>query len=140
VLTRFVLYGLFGWCTEVVFTALANLVKSVRRRAPVETHLRGHTYLWMLPVYGAGGLAFEIGHRAMADWSWPARGMVYMAGCFAVEYAAGWVIERVTGAVPWDYRASRWSVRGYIRLDYGLLWFGFGMLLERFVRAAAPLV
>ena len=54
-----------------------------------------------------------------------------MLGIFAVEYAAGWALKRVTGRCPWDYSYARSSVHGYIRLDYAPVWFAFGMMLER---------
>jgi uncharacterized membrane protein len=140
---RFVLYGLFGWGAEIVWTALSDIVGALRRGAPVDRRLAGHTYLWMFPIYGAGGLLFELVHRPVADWPWVARGLVYMIGCFVVEYATGWLIKRLSGTIPWDYSAKRWHVHGLIRLDYAPVWFMFGLILEsvmRAVNAAAPAV
>jgi len=44
--SRFALYGLLGWCAEVVFTAIVGLVRRRDRR------LTGQTSLWMFPIYG----------------------------------------------------------------------------------------
>jgi len=85
----------------------------------------------MFPIYGGGGLLFELVHAAVGTWPWFGRGLVYMAGCFAVEYTSGWLIQRATGAIPWDYSHRRWQVHGLIRLDYAPVWFLFGLLLER---------
>ena len=130
-LIRFLLYGIFGWCAEVVWTASQNAVVALAAGQRIDPRLMGHTYLWMFPIYGVGGLLFELVHRAVADWPWPLRGFVYMLGCFAVEYATGWLIKRVTGTIPWDYSHTRWHVHGLIRLDYIPVWFVFGLLLER---------
>jgi uncharacterized membrane protein len=140
---RFVLYGLFGWCAEIVWTASTAVVGALRRRGHIDVRLRGHTYLWMFPVYGGGGLLFEATYHAARAWPWPVRGLVYMLGCFAVEYASGWVIRRLSGKVPWDYSHVPWHLHGLIRLDYAPVWFVFGLLLERVqqvVDAAAPAV
>lgn len=139
---RFLAYGLLGWCAEIVWTAGYDAVSGTRRaagdvvgREPVtraeRLRLAGRTYLWMLPIYGAGGLLFEPAHDAIRRLPWPARGAIYAVGIFAVEYLAGWLLRRLTGRCPWDYSYARASVAGYIRLDYAPVWFAFGLLLER---------
>lgn len=128
---RFLLYGLFGWCVEIVWTACYAAVAAVLAGRRPDPRLTGHTYLWMLPIYGGGGLLFEAVFRAIHWYPWPVRGAIYVLGCFTVEYAAGRAIERLSGTIPWDYTASRWNVHGLIRLDYAPAWFAFGFLLER---------
>ncbi len=140
---RFLVYGIFGWCTEIVWTAVTDAAESAVARRPVDARLAGKTYLWMFPIYACGGLAFEVAHGWVADLAWPLRGMVYTVGIFAVEYASGWLIQRLTGSIPWDYSERRWHVHGLIRLDYAPAWFVFGLLLERveqLARAIEPAV
>jgi hypothetical protein len=140
---HFLLYGLFGWLAEIVWTALYDAVSGTRR-APGDSHARvketpaerwrleGKTYLWMLPVYGAGGILFELVHARIASQPWFFRGAIYCVGAFAIEAAAGWIIKIVSGRIPWDYSYSRFSaLGGAIRLDYAPVWFAFGMILER---------
>ena len=143
VVVHFLVYGLFGWCAEIVWTALYDAVTGTRRaagdsveRVPAtraeRLRLQGHTYLWMFPIYGAGGLAFERAYAAIAAWPWIARGVVYAAGAFAVEAATGFLLRRLTGRCPWDYSYARASaLGGLIRLDYTPVWFAFGFALER---------
>lgn len=128
---RFLVYGVFGWCTEIVWTALTDAVEARLAGRAIDRRLVGTTYLWMFPIYAGGGLAFEVVHGLLVGMPWIARGLIYMLGCFAVEYAAGWCIRRVTGSVPWDYSQRTWQVHGLIRLDYAPAWFVFGLLLER---------
>lgn len=141
-LLRFVLYGLLGWCAEIVWTASYDAVAGTARapgdeagRVPLSRagrlRLAGRTYLWMLPIYGLAAVLFEPVHDAVRGLAWPVRGALYAAGIFVVEYVAGWLLERATGRCPWDYSYSRWSVHGYIRLDYAPVWFVVGLLLER---------
>jgi hypothetical protein len=141
IVIRFTLYGLFGWCAEIVWTAGYDLVAALRARRPIDPRLVGKTYLWMFFIYGGGGLAFEQAHHMLAEWPWAARGAVYMVGCFAVEYATGVLLKVTTGKIPWDYSYARWHVHGLIRLDYTPVWFAFGLLLEeaeRVIQAIEP--
>src|SRR4051812_4270206 len=142
----FLLFGLFGWVAEIVWTALYDFVTGAHRgdgdtvaRVPSTAaerwRLEGRTYLWMLPIYGAGGLVFVRVHAAVAAWPWVARGAVYCAGAFALEAASGWIIKIATGRIPWDYSYARWSaLGGAIRWDYTPVWFSFGLILEQVQR------
>ena len=127
-LIRFLLYGLAGWCGEILWTALREKVTGCQ----LDWKLRGTTYLWMFPIYGGALLLlFEPAHDALRTWAWPLRGLIYAVGSFAVEYLAGWLLRKVTGVCPWDYRGhSRWHVHGLIRLDYAPVWFTVGLGIE----------
>lgn len=129
---RFVAYGLAGWGSEIAATGLRSPLRDRNWR------LTGTTYLWMFPIYGAGGLVAEPAHQATkaAGWPWWARGLIWTAGIYAVEAASGAAIEKVTGEIPWDYRRPRGSRpqpvtwRGLVRPAYAPVWFGVGLGLE----------
>ena len=126
-LIRFVLYGLLGWAIEIVWTALGSTVSGAQRG----WRLAGTTYLWMFPIYGLLAPLYEPLHDAIRAWPWPLRGLLYGLGYLAVEYAAGWLLRRLTGACPWDYTGrGRRQLHGLIRLDYGPLWALLGLVLE----------
>jgi uncharacterized membrane protein len=126
VLTRFFIYGLGGWCAEVVFTALTQ---SLPRR---DWRLLGYSYLWMFPIYGLIAPCYEPLHDAVRGAPMLVRAAVWSLGFTAVEYATGWAIERVTGRCPWDYVAAgcRFAINPYIRWDYFPLWATTGLALE----------
>ena len=140
---RFLAYGLLGWCAEIVWTALYDTIAGTGRppgdavgRVPLtraeRLRLSGRTYLWMLPLYGSAALLFEPAHDALASSAWPLRGLAYTVGIFAVEALSGGLLRLITGRCPWDYSYARLSaLGGTIRLDYGPVWFVFGLMLER---------
>jgi len=141
-LEHFFIYGAFGWCAEVLWTACHDLLTGSRvdpvdpavkvpLTPPERWRLVGSTYLWMFPLYGAGGLVFEPMHDVLRHLAWPLRGLIWAALIFLVEYASGWLLRRWTGRCPWDYTYARSNVHGLIRLDYAPVWFTFGLLLER---------
>lgn len=123
---RFVLYGLLGWCAEIVWTALLDFA---RRRDP---RLAGTSYLWMFPIYGSIVFLYEPVHDAIRGLPLPARAGVWALGFTAVEWASGRAIERLTGRCPWDYVAggARLAINPYVRWDYLPLWAAVGLALE----------
>lgn len=124
---RFAIYGILGWCVEIVWTAASSTATG---RQP-GWRLAGTTYLWMFPIYGLLAPLYEPAHDAMRAWPWLLRGVVYGMGFMTVEYVTGWLIRRIAGACPWDYTGRcRWHLRGLVRLDYGPLWAAFGLALE----------
>ncbi len=126
-LVRFLGYGLLGLALEVVFTSIGN---AVRRK---DRTLAGHSYLWMLPIYGLGGLALEALHNGLSlfHMAWWVRGLAYLAAIYGVEYLSGLALRRALGRCPWDYGRRGFNLKGLIRLDYAPAWFACGLLFER---------
>lgn len=123
-LVRFVLYGLGGWCGEVLYTALTG---SLLRG---DWRLVGHTYLWMFPIYGLIAPLYEPIHNLIRDLPLLGRALIWSAGFTLVELTSGWLIERLTGRCPWDYSERRWAINPYIRWDYFPVWALVGLALE----------
>lgn len=125
-MTRFVLYGLLGWCAEIVWTALLGFARTGDLR------LAGTTYLWMFPIYGSIAFLYEPLHGAIRRWPIAARAIVWALGFTAVEWLSGWAIERATGRCPWDYVAAhaRFAINPYVRWDYFPVWAAAGLALE----------
>ena len=126
-LFRFVIYGILGWCIEIVWTAVSSTID----RSQPGWRLAGTTYLWMFPIYGLLAPLYEPLHDAIRFWPWPVRGLLYGFGFMAVEYMAGWLLRKLISVCPWDYtERCRWHVHGLMRLDYGPLWALLGLALE----------
>jgi len=122
---RFLAYGFVGWALEVTFTGLADCRRLRDRR------LTGHSYLWMLPIYGSGGLLLERLHERFAARGVPRalRSLAYMAGIYGIEFGSAAMLDRLLGDVPWRY-VDGINVRGYVRLDYAPFWYACGWLFE----------
>ncbi len=123
---RFVLYGMGGWCGEIIFTAVTGSLSARDGR------LMGRTYLWMFPIYGLLGPLFEPVHDAIRLHPWPLRALIWAVGFTLVEHSSGWLLHRLTGRCPWDYQAAgrRWAINPYIRWDYLPLWALVGLGME----------
>jgi uncharacterized membrane protein len=121
---RFVLYGLGGWCGEVLFTALT---RSLPQR---DWRLVGTSYLWMFPIYGSMAFLYEPVHDTVRHLAWPIRAAIWSLGFTTVELVTGWLITRLIGRCPWDYSDRRWAINAYIRWDYFPVWAAVGLALE----------
>ncbi len=125
---RFLIYGTLGCCVEIFFTGAKRLAGSKFR----DWSLQGRSYIWMFPIYGSAAFLFEPVHNSLRALAWPLRGLIYTAGLFAVEFASGWLLRRLTGRCPWDYSArARFHFHGLIRWDYAPFWFLFTLGLEQ---------
>jgi hypothetical protein len=95
--------------------------------------LAGESYVWMFPIYAAGGLAGEVVASTMGRRPWWQRGLAYAAAFWAVEASTGEALRRTTGDVPWgdDYRRYRDQLGdGLVRLSYLPTWAVAGLALE----------
>jgi len=125
-LIRFVLYGLLGWCAEVVWSAATERIRGKQR----DWRLVGHTYLWMFLIYGLLAPLYEPLHDFLRPWHWFMRGAIYALGFWLIEYASGWLLRRLTGKCPWDYSELRGHLHGLIAWEYAPVWFVAGLALE----------
>lgn len=119
---NFLKCGLAGWCLEIVFTSMDAL----RRR---DMTLKGHTSLWMFPIYGSAAILSPVSRLLRHKSVWT-RGLTYMSMIFSMEYLTGLVLSR-RKFCPWDYRRSRWNIGRVIRLDFAPYWFCAGLFFEQ---------
>lgn len=120
VLQKIFSYGCLGLLVEVFFTGAVSLYRRNWRAT-------SQTYLWMLPIYGIGGVTLEAIQTTL-NWHWFAMAFVYVPLIYAFEFVSGWTLKRIIGRCPWDYGSTRYSVMGLIRLDYAPLWLLVAML------------
>ncbi|WP_041427270.1 putative ABC transporter permease [Syntrophomonas wolfei] len=123
-LKRFLLYGILGWTTEILFTGMGSLLNASWR-------LGAHTYLWMFPIYGLA-VFLEPFHDRIRSAPWPVRGFIWASLIIGIEYLCGWLLKIFLGFCPWDYSgASLFSLDGFVRLDYTPFWFIAGLAFEQ---------
>ncbi|HOQ16697.1 MAG TPA: hypothetical protein PLG49_04920 [Defluviitaleaceae bacterium] len=120
---RFIIYGLAGWCMEIIWTGIGSFLDG-------DIYLNARTYIWMFPIYGLA-ILFEPIHDRIRAWPVIIRGGVYTLLIFIIEYLAGWTLQNIIGVCPWDYGDSTFSIDGFIRLDYAPAWFAAGLIFER---------
>jgi uncharacterized membrane protein len=58
---RSIIYGLLGWCGEIIWTETRERLSGQKRGR----WLRGTAYLWMCPLYGLIVTLYEPVHNAL---------------------------------------------------------------------------
>lgn len=120
---RFTIYGLLGWCLEILWTGIGSLISG-------NYLLYSFTYMWMFFIYGIGAFLEPV-HDAIRNWNIYLRGGTWVLIIFTIEYLCGYTLHKVLGHCPWDFGTGILSVNGYIRLDFIIPWFFTGLLFEK---------
>lgn len=107
----FFCYSFLGWVTEVAFHAVTQ-GKFVNRG-----FLNGP----VCPIYGTGMVAvlLILGENISRAW------LVFLVGVglpTLIELITGWVLERFFHNKWWDYSSRRFNLKGYICLEFSILW------------------
>lgn len=122
----FLIYAFLGWCAEVAFAAVHKGIFINRG------FLNGP----VCPIYGVGMLV-------VVTLLWGLRSNLILlflgsAGfTTALEYATGWILEKFFHDKWWDYSDKPFNVKGYICLEFTILW---GLAAAFIVGAVHPLV
>ena len=122
---NFVLCGIIGWCTEIIFTSFQSIYNR-------DLRLLGVTSLWMFPIYGLASL-LAVPYKWLQKYSFFVRGTVYTLFIFLGEFLSGRLLTKIHSC-PWNYEHSPWNIKKVIRLDYAPLWFLFGLFLEKILK------
>ncbi|KAJ51405.1 putative membrane protein [Clostridium tetanomorphum] len=120
---RFIIYGLLGFCMEVLWTGFGSLLKG-------DIKLTASTYVWMFFIYGLAVFLEPI-HNRIRHLSFIIRGGVYMILIFTIELLSGLLLKRIIGVCPWNYVTEPFTIYGIITLSYIPVWFTAGLIFEK---------
>lgn len=132
---RLLFYACLGVAAEVVFTAVCARLGVVLTADmdDAEAHggwrLKGHSFVWMLPIYGLGLGLFEVVYDLLRAEPWWVRGFAYVSILYAIELAASLALVRVTGAHVWRW-VGRGNLGGHVHLAMAPVWFAATLALE----------
>lgn len=121
------LFAVAGLGLEVIETAVLDWRKDRQRRG------MGYSSIWYIPFYAVLPLAyFEAFSETLFAFPFYLRGPIYILSFWAVEYPSMGLLRLLLGKSPSEdnYRKSRWSVHGLIRLDLAPVWLCFGFAFE----------
>ena len=116
----FFIYCFWGWVWESCYV-------SVRKREWIN---RGFLYGPILPIYGFGAIII-LWLTLPVQYSLILIFLFGMIGATLLEYATGFVMERLFHVRYWDYSNCRFNVNGYICLFATLGWGVFSILLVK---------
>ena len=117
-------WGMFGLCSEIIFTALANLFSNKAY------NLMGRTSVWMFPIYSIGlTYGFSLVQNIISNDFM--RYLSYPLWIWLIEILVGFPASKF-GIRIWDYRYlpdnRHW--KGIISFIHFPIWVFFGFLVE----------
>jgi uncharacterized membrane protein len=111
VILLFFIYAFLGWCAEVCFAALTT----------GKFTNRGFLNGPICPIYGVGALIVILALTPVSD-----RLVILFFSSMVLttllEYVTGLVLEKIFHAKWWDYSDRPFNIRGYICLEFSVLW------------------
>ena len=137
-LIRFVMFGVWGLAFEVCGTGIPRWWEHA------EPVMRGHSSIWMFPIYGM--LAFLVVPLSeplkKRHVPYVLRAAVYMLGFFAIEYASGMLylavgLNKQGGNMyeaVWDYSGATYNLHGQIQAAFIPVWYVTGLIVEPLYR------
>lgn len=122
----FIIYSFLGWCIEVVYATI------VCRKFLNRGFLNGP----LCPIYGFGVVAILALLSPFEDNVF--RLFIYSTLVVsALEYAVGFILEKLFNHKWWDYSNRKFNLNGYIALRFSLMW---GLACVIVVRYIHPIV
>lgn len=119
----FYLYAFLGWCGEVAFAA-------VKERRFVN---RGFLNSPICPIYGFGVVAVILCLQFFGDHILALYlGSVIVTS--ALEWATGFLLEKLFHTRWWDYSNLPLNIGGYICLPFSLLWGAVCVLIVKLIQ------
>jgi uncharacterized protein len=132
----FAIYAFAGWLLETSYA-------SIRERRFVN---RGFLCGPFCPIYGFGALLIiAVTEQAGARLDDPlGRGLVIilMSALLVtwMEYATGWVLDRIFHRKWWDYQGRKMNIGGYVCVEFSLLWGALAFVLAELIHPAILLL
>ncbi len=126
----FLIYAFGGWCGEVLYNAAVRgkIINCGMLNGPV------------CPIYGFGGLAVTyLTSQVPAGVHVPAW-VVFLFGAGAgdlIELAGGMILEKAFHVKWWDYSRKPFNFRGYICLEFTVIW---GLAAVLLIEVIQPLL
>lgn len=118
----FFIYAFLGWCGEVCYAAVIEK-RFVNRGFPNGP---------VCPIYGLGVALIAFLMRPFGG-NLAALLIGSMILGSALEWLAGWLLEKIFRQKWWDYSDEPHNIDGYICLRFSVLWGFAGALVVRFV-------
>lgn len=130
---RFIAFASLGLLIEVVFTGIHSLLVLKNKSA------QSKTYLWMIPIYGIGGILLQINRDILVSLGTPllVRAIMHVIIIYVVEFVSGIGLHYLIGRCPWKYVVSetheeihRFSIMGFVRVDYVFFWYVLALVFD----------
>jgi len=140
---RFIAFASLGLLVEVLFTGAHSFLVLKNKSAQAKT------YLWMIPIYGIGGILLQINRDVLVSIGVPLllRAVVHVVIIYIIEFLSGLSLHYLIGKCPWKYVVSdtreeihRFSIMGFVRVDYALFWYILALFFDGYSNRISDII
>ena len=129
------IFSMIGWTIESMYRSIGETFTEKRKLSNFKFINSGFLYGPLCPIYGAGGLVFEV-FLAKPKLPFWAVLLVGMIAADIVEYFTSVVMEKLFNARWWDYSNEFMNLHGRICLKHTIFW---GIFAAAYVYVVHPL-
>ena len=128
-------FSMIGWTIESMYRSIGETCTEKRKLSNFKFINSGFLYGPICPIYGAGGLVFEIllAKPKLPFWAVLIVGMI---AADIVEYITSVAMEKLFNARWWDYSNEFMNLHGRICLKHTIFW---GIFASAYVYIVHPL-
>ena len=125
-LFKFYIYGIQGFCDEVIFTSAKRFYRTG------DWKLEGESSISSFFIYGCVSMVLEKLYVFLYykhGYKWYIRLPIYTVFIYIWEFLTGSILRQF-GACPWDYSHHKYNYDGLITLYYAPAWMFLGFLQD----------
>ncbi len=111
ILELFLTYAFLGWCVEVIFHAVVK-GRFINRGFEIGP---------ICPIYGFGALSVILFLEPLKS-RWALLFISSVVFTTAIEFAAGFLLEKLFHEKWWDYSNEPFNIKGYICPRFSIMW------------------
>jgi len=119
----FAIYSFLGWIIEVVY-------RSITQRKFVNA---GFLYGPFIPIYGLGAVFIIILQYFFHTWNLVPRFIIFGLALTAIEYAVGFLSEKIFKLTLWDYSEYKFNFHGRVCLYFSIFWTALAFAFVTFI-------
>lgn len=123
----FAIYSFLGWVIEVIY-------RSVTQRKFVNA---GFLYGPFIPIYGIGVAFIIILQYFFHTWHIVPRFIIFGLTLTAIEYAVGFLSEKIFKLTLWDYSENKFNLHGRVCLHFSIFWTALALAFVTFIHPVA---
>lgn len=133
----FIIYGFFGFLLESSFRSF------IRKRTVIS---RGFLTNFFCPLYGTCGILISQIFLFCEIFFYNKLNGLFIATISSIaiitilEYAVGFILDRIFKYKLWDYSNNPFNLHGYICLEFSLMWGIVAIILSSFIHPIIEII
>ena len=119
----FAIYSFLGWVIEVIY-------RSITQRKFVNA---GFLYGPFIPIYAIGAAFIIILQFFFHTWHIVPRFIIFGLTLTVLEYAVGFLSEKIFKMTLWDYSETKLNLNGRVCFQFSILWSALALFFVTFI-------